>query len=234
MPALRLLVKLVLYYAALLGAFALVTHLVPGWREYLPVGRVQSLVAQAGDAVASGKVGLKLAHAETLTGSMVWLVSAVLAAVLTAFPVSWVYMEVRNPEDYDQSLVDTIVVLPLVVTSIVVVVQNSLALSFSLAGIAGAARFRNSMKSSGDLLFILLAIAIGLSCGIGAMELAVVTSIGFNLCFALLWLTQYGERQGRKQYMSDCDEDEVVVATTVVATATETVKVHKAVKDDDD
>ena len=71
-------------------------------------------------------------------------------------PVSWVYMAVRSGDEYDQSLVNTILVLPMVVTGIVIIVQNSLALAFSLAGIAGAVRFRNSLKSSGDALFILL------------------------------------------------------------------------------
>ena len=84
--------------------------------------------------------------------------------------------------------------LPMVVTGIVIIVQNSLALAFALAGIAGAVRFRNSLKSSGDALFILCSVAIGLSAGIGAVELAAVISVAFNFTFAILWLTEYGER----------------------------------------
>jgi hypothetical protein len=49
------------------------------------------------------------------------------------------------------------------VTSIVVVVQHSLALAFALGGIAGAVRFKNSLKSSGDALYILLSVGIGLA-----------------------------------------------------------------------
>ena len=90
-------------------------------------------------------------------------------------------MSVRSGDEYDQSLVNTILILPMVVTGIVIIVQNSLALAFSLAGIAGAVRFRNSLKSSGDALFILLAVAIGLSAGIGAVELAAVISIALQL-----------------------------------------------------
>ena len=83
-----------------------------------------------------------------------------IGALLASLPVTWVYMGVRNDDEYDQSLINTILVLPLVVTGIVIIVQNSLALAFSLAGIAGAVRFRNSLKSSGDALFILLAVAL--------------------------------------------------------------------------
>ena len=142
---------------------------------------------------------------------------AIIAAIIVSLPVSWVYMTVRGGQEYDQSLVNTIIVLPMVVTGIVIIVQNSLALAFSLAGIAGAVRFRNSLKSSGDALFILLAVGIGLSAGIGAIELAAVISIAFNYCFAVLWITEYGERAGMKRFLADydgVDESIVVVEKT--------------------
>ena len=119
--------------------------------------------------------------------------------------ISWVYMGIRTGEEYDQSLISTIIILPLVVTGIVIIVQNSLALAFALAGIAGAVRFKNSLKSSGDALFILISVGTGLAAGIGAVELAIVMGIGFNYAFVLLWSTEYGEREGMKRYMADLD-----------------------------
>ena len=99
----------------------------------------------------------------------------------------------------------------MVVTGIVIIVQNSLALAFSLAGIAGAVRFRNSLKSSGDALFILLAVGIGLSAGIGAIELAAVISMFFNYTFATLWVTEYGERAEMKRFLADYRVSETVI-----------------------
>jgi len=144
-------------------------------------------------------------HVGNLGQSLFWLVVAIIGAFLFAFPVTWVYMTIRSGAEYDQSLVNTILILPIVVTGIVIIVQNSLALAFSLAGIAGAVRFRNSLKSSGDALFILCAVGIGLSAGIGAVELAAVVSIALNYCFCFLWMTEYGERKGMKRYLADFD-----------------------------
>jgi hypothetical protein len=137
--------------------------------------------------------------------SLFWLSAAIIGALLCSLPVSWTYMSIRTGEEYDQSLISTIMVLPLVVTGIVIIVQNSLALAFALAGIAGAVRFKNSLKSSGDALFILVSVGIGLAGGIGAVELALVLSIAFNIAFVLLWATEYGEREGMKRYMADLD-----------------------------
>lgn len=212
MSTFGLLARLGIYYGVMALVMLLVLWLYPGWQEGLPIGRTQALLAQAGDitTLADGIPKMEVENGPFqrvpgFVGSLVWLAVAILGAMLAALPVSWVYMTIRNPRDYDQSLVDTIIVLPIVVTSIVVVVQHSLALAFSLAGIAGAARYRNNMKSSGDLLFILLAISIGLAAGIGAVELAMLSSAAFNLCFVMLWATSYGERTRMKRFMAEVE-----------------------------
>lgn len=204
MRAGRLVAQLVIYYGVVLGGTFLLLQAYPELRSYLPVGGAQDLIS-----AADGKSALEQASGDpkvkNLGQSLGWLSVAILGALLTALPVSWVYMSTRTNEEYDQSLISSIVILPVVVTSIVVVVQNSLALAFALGGIAGAVRFKNSLKSSGDALFILCAVGIGLSAGIGAVELAAVVSIALNYCFCFLWMAEYGERKGMKRYLADFD-----------------------------
>ncbi|MEO6580916.1 MAG: DUF4956 domain-containing protein [Sphingomicrobium sp.] len=200
----RLITQLIIYYLLIIGGVWLVLTAAPEIRHYLPIGGAEHLITDA-----SKSNTLKAAAAEsqvrTLGQSLGWMTVAILGALLTALPVSWVYMATRTSEEYDQSLISSILILPVVVTSIVVVVQGSLALAFALGGIAGAVRFKNSLKSSGDALYILLSVGIGLSSGIGAVELAFVMSLAFNICFVTLWITEYGEREGMKRYMTDFD-----------------------------
>jgi hypothetical protein len=213
MRASKLLLEITAYYLVIGIALLLALKLWPDLRHYLPVGGVEQLITQPAKNPLEASAGLRAVHVGSLGQSIFWLVVAIIAAILVSLPVSWTYMAVRGGNEYDQSLVNTIIVLPMVVTGIVIIVQNSLALAFSLAGIAGAVRFRNSLKSSGDALFILLAVGIGLSAGIGAIELAAVISIFFNYCFALLWVTEYGERAGMKRFLADyrVEETEIVV-----------------------
>jgi hypothetical protein len=205
MRALKMIGRLTVYYLVIgIVVFAAV-KIWPAMRDYLPVGGVEQLIAQpAGDPLKASDA-VRAEHVSSLGQSLFWLIVALIGAGLASLPVSWVYMGVRDDEEYDQSLVNTIIVLPMVVTGIVIIVQNSLALAFALAGIAGAVRFRNSLKSSGDALFILMSVAIGLSAGIGAVELAAVITIAFNYTFVMLWMTEYGERKGMKRYLSDYD-----------------------------
>ena len=205
MRATKLLGQLTIYYAIIAAITFVTVKLWPDFQSYLPIGGVKALISQPAQNLLEAPDSLRAASGGNLGDSLFWLVVAIIGALLAALPVSWVYMAVRSGDEYDQSLVNTIIVLPMVVTGIVIIVQNSLALAFALAGIAGAVRFRNSLKSSGDALFILCAVAIGLSAGIGAVELAAVISIALNYTFAILWLTEFGERKGMKRYLADYD-----------------------------
>jgi hypothetical protein len=205
MRASKLLLEITAYYLVIGLAIFIALKIWPELRSYLPIGGVEQLIAQPSKNPLEASEAVRAAHVANYGQSVFWLVVAIIAAIVVSLPVSWVYMAVRQGQEYDQSLVNTIIVLPMVVTGIVIIVQNSLALAFSLAGIAGAVRFRNSLKSSGDALFILLAVGIGLSAGIGAIELACVITIAFNYCFALLWITEYGEREGMKRFLADYD-----------------------------
>jgi len=205
MNATRLIGQLFIYYVAIGALIYLALIIWPQLRESLPVGGVEQLITQPAKSPLEAQDTIRAEHVGNLGESLFWLSVALFGAILCSVPVSRVYMAVRSGAEYDQSLVNTIIILPMVVTGIVIIVQNSLALAFALAGIAGAVRFKNSLKSSGDALFILCSVAIGLSAGIGAVELAAVISIAFNFVFALLWLSEYGERKGMKRYLADYD-----------------------------
>ena len=223
MRARKLLLKLTIYYLVIGVAVFTAVKLWPSVTGWLPIGGVEQLITQPAKNPLQASEAVRAAHVSNLGQSLFWLAVALVSALLCSLPVSWVYMGIRNDEEYDQSLINTIIVLPMVVTGIVIIVQNSLALAFSLAGIAGAVRFRNSLKSSGDALFILLAVATGLSAGIGAVELAALLTVAFTYTFMILWMSEYGERVGMKRYLSDynpeTNPDPVVVAPVVADVA---------------
>ena len=203
MRAVRLLIQLIIYYVIIFGGAWLVIHSNPDLQSYLPIGGAEALINAGGSKSSTLDAVAQAQEVKTLGQSLGWMFVAIIGALITSFPVTWVYMGTRTADEYDQSIISTILILPSVVTSIVVVVQHSLALAFALGGIAGAVRFKNSLKSSGDALYILLSVGIGLASGIGAVELALVMSLAFNFCFVALWISEYGEREGMKRYMSD-------------------------------
>ena len=210
MRATRLLIQLIAYYLILSGVVFVLLKSFPDLIHYLPIGGAEQLINSGASKSKALEAVTQAAQVKTLGASLGWMAVALVGVLLTALPVSWVYMATRSGDEYDQSLISSILILPVVVASIVIVVQHSLALAFALGGIAGAVRFKNSLKSSGDALYILLSVGIGLASGIGAVELALVMSVAFNFCFVALWVTEYGEREGMKRYMTDFRPDAVI------------------------
>jgi uncharacterized protein DUF4956 len=122
-------------------------------------------------------------------GAPIWIdaLFQMIAAFLLVLPLAFVYVRTRTRLKFDHSLVQTVIVLPIVVTAILVVVRDSLALAFSLAGIVAAVRFRNTLKESGDAVYIFGSIGIGFASGIHAISVAAVLSVVFVVVELGLW-----------------------------------------------
>ena len=185
-PATKVVVKVAVYYAALiiLGSLAL---------RYLPhspgLGGVvlPSIFTDASGTAADAK-SVSTPPKEA-TAALVSV--AMLAAILLMIPVAWVYQLTRAKRGYQQSVVQLLIILPLVVAGIVVLVKDSLALAFSLAGIVAAVRFRNTLDDSKDAVYVFLATGVGLAAAVD-IQVATAISIIFNLTILILWYADFG------------------------------------------
>jgi hypothetical protein len=127
--------------------------------------------------------------ASTPWGGRGWLAAlvAMTGALLLMLPVAWAYVATRMRKQMDASVVTTIVLLPIAVAAILVIVQDSLAVAFSLAGIAGLVRFRNALEDTRDAMYVVIAIAVGLGAGVGTLEASAALTGLYNLAVVSLW-----------------------------------------------
>jgi hypothetical protein len=114
-----------------------------------------------------------------------------ITAFATSLPVAWIYTLTRRKKGFQQSVVQTYLILPVVAAGIVVLVKHSLALAFSLGGIVAAVRFRTSLDDSKDAAGIFVVIGIGMAAAV-APSVSWVISIGFNLLMLILWFSDFG------------------------------------------
>ncbi len=137
---------------------------------------------------SSGTFGLG-----SLLGVAITTIMILIGALVLMLPVTWVYMSARpSGGQHNQNVVQTLIFLPLVVAGIVFIVQNSLALAFSLAGVVGAVRFRTTLRDSRDLVYIFLSIVVGFSAGVQSLAVGAVVSIIFNFVLLITWHYDYG------------------------------------------
>src|SRR5690606_33056457 len=117
-----------------------------------------------------------------------------------------IYMHTRRLR-YDPSLVQTMIVLPIVVAGVVLVVKNSLALAFALAGIVAGVRFRQKLNEPKDAVYVLLSLGLGLAAAVHALDIALALSLAFNLVVLGLWRFDYGTMTGTGAVLSMGDTD---------------------------
>ena len=203
---LRLLARLSLYYVIFFAAIWAVYTFFPGFKAFSPFGGVEELFQDSGPESFELISTFTSIRADAVATAF-RLFFAILTSLFVMLPVSWVYLQSRVPTRLDQSLVQTMLILPIGVAGVVTIVQHSLALAFSLAGIVAAVRFRNTLKNTGDALFIFTAIAVGLAAGVGALEIGIVATFAFNYIFLLLWDLDYGAENAEK-YMRASDDEE--------------------------
>jgi len=177
-------VQVLAYYALLGVAGVLLTSAFPLVRDALVESNALNPVNSSG-GIPKGEVA-----SEPLERILTTLV-VILGALALVLPVAWVYMRVKRFR-YDPALVRSVIILPIVVAGIAVVVKDSLALAFSLAGIVAAVRFRNTLKDPRDAVYIFLVIGIGLSAGVQVLDVALVMSLLFNLVVLTLWKYNVG------------------------------------------
>ena len=115
-----------------------------------------------------------------------------LSTLALMLPVTWVYMSARSAQGHNQSVVQVLIVLPMIVAGVVLIVSNSLALAFSLGGVVAAVRFRTNMSDSRDIVFIFLAIAVGFAAGVQDITIALTLSCIFNFVLVFLWRYDFG------------------------------------------
>jgi len=179
-----------LYYAFWAGIMAFLLVRFPAIRDFFPVGGIGDLAARVGDTFEPVYSDVE----ETVLSphGPLRLAFASIGAAVLIVPVSWVYFITSRTKEVDQSFVQTIVLMPIVVTGISMIVLNSLALAFSLAGIVAAVRFRFSLEQSSHAMYIFVAISIGLGSGIGSLGVAGVISMAFVYANLIIWKLEYG------------------------------------------
>ena len=205
----KVLVKITIYYAVLTAVVAIAIAINPGIVDDLPLGGVGEISDVGSSSIYDLEEALLSADDEQiedivtentrarLARGPAWmlealsLVYAMSATLLLMLPVSWVYKAIHTDSEFDHSIDTTTLVLPAVVAGIVTVVQHSLALAFSLAGIVAGVRFRRALSDTFDTLFILASIGVGISAGVKSLEIAVVLTVFFN--YASLAVCAFGD-----------------------------------------
>ena len=187
--------RLMAYYLILGGVYAALLYFFPIVGQIASGERLEELTQTPQvlqDGLSSGQFQLPTAQLPAALQLALTTTICLIATLALVLPVTWVYMSARRTKRHNQSVVETLIMLPIVVAAIILIVRNSLALAFSLAGVVAAVRFRNTLRDTRDTVYIFLAIAIGFASGVQAITVGAVASVFFNLVMLFIWRYDFG------------------------------------------
>lgn len=122
------------------------------------------------------------------------LLLALLLAYLTGQVFAWVYVFTHSGVSYSRSYVVSLIVLPVLVALVLLVMSNSLVTAFGLIAAFAIIRFRNAIRDTLDLCYVMAVIVLGTACGTQKFSTAVVGGVAIASLLIFLWMTASGTR----------------------------------------
>ena len=91
------------------------------------------------------------------------MLMGLLLAFVCGHAIAWVYMFTHTGLSYSKSFVNSLVVIPTIVSMVMLVLSNNLVTAFGLMAIFAIVRFRNVLRDTLDTSFVLSVIVIGMA-----------------------------------------------------------------------
>lgn len=105
------------------------------------------------------------------------IVVTLVIAYAIAMYIHLVYKFVTKNAFYYKNYGISMTIMSVVTAGIVMAMQSSLVISLGMVGALSIVRFRTAIKDPLDLLFLFWSIAVGIICGAGLYEIAIVVSV---------------------------------------------------------
>ena len=126
-------------------------------------------------------------------------VPAMLLGLLVAFAgghaIAWVYMLTHSGLSYSKAFVNSLIVIPTLVSMVMTILSNNLVTAFGLMAVFAIVRFRNILRDTLDTSYILVVIVIGMAAGTFKFSTAIIGCL-LTVCIMIyLWATSFGMRQ---------------------------------------
>ena len=125
----------------------------------------------------------------------------IFVSFLTGYIISITYMKTSTKGNYSKNFTFTMILLPVVIASIILLIGSNVARAFSLAGAFSIIRFRSEPGDPKDITYVLFSMGAGLAAGIGEYIFAILFTIILCIAMILLSKTKHGNKKTQKKQL---------------------------------
>ena len=118
-------------------------------------------------------------------------------ALVCGLVLSMIYRAPYRGPSYSVTFVNSLVLLTIIASVVIMVIGNNIARAFGLVGAMSIIRFRTAIRDTMDLVFIFLSLAVGMACGVGLSTVALTGTVIAGLVVVALTFTHFGAPRRR-------------------------------------
>lgn len=113
----------------------------------------------------------------------------VVTSIILGFIVAYLHMKTTRS---NQNFINTLVILPVLVTVVILLVNGNLGTSVAVVGAFSLVRFRSIPGNSKEILDVFFAMAIGLAVGTGYIAFAIIFTLITSILSLALYKLKFG------------------------------------------
>lgn len=114
--------------------------------------------------------------------------------------IALVYRFIYKGPSYSATYVNSLVLLSLITTLVIMVIGNNLARAFGLVGAMSIIRFRTAVRDVQDIVYIFFALAVGMASGVGLHAIAIAATLFICLVSVVMVTFNFGA-PGKAEYV---------------------------------
>ena len=122
----------------------------------------------------------KRSFLEGLTSLDINIYTAASAMIITSIIACYifiVYRLVTRKTFYSKTFNISVAVIAVITSAVIITIQSSIVVSLGMVGALSIVRFRTAVKDPMDLVFLFWSIVVGIICGVGMAETAILLSL---------------------------------------------------------
>lgn len=131
----------------------------------------------------------------SITGDSLTLsatLSILACALCAGLFISLIYIYTHRENGYVPSFTVTLIMLPAIIATIILLVGSNVARAFSLAGAFSLVRFRSAPGDPKDIAYVFFTVAVGLAAGMGFITYALLFALILCLVMVVLEKSHFG------------------------------------------
>lgn len=123
------------------------------------------------------------------------VLSNLLVAFVCGMIIALVYRFIYKGSSYSATYVNSLVLLTLITSVVILVIGNNLARAFGLVGAMSIIRFRTAVRDVQDIVYIFFALSVGMAAGVGLHLVALAATLMISTVSIVLSTFNFGAPQ---------------------------------------